>query len=123
MTARYCWSEDGERFQGDYESRAFALEEGREELDDGVGVPTVWTAIRKPIDFGSLVAMHRLGDDAEEAVFEIVGDAAEAWRFNPSKEAEADLRATLTEWAKRHGQQPTCWGVEGIEEHAPPSLP
>jgi len=118
---RYSFSNNGENYHGDCDSREAAIAEGIEYFGIEVG-NTVYTGeINKPL-------ASRFAPD-EDDVTEIMclraddnaGEASEDWLRDIPKEASEELTADLAKlvdaWATKHKLQPAFWLVTEVQEH------
>lgn len=118
VPAQFCWSADGERFEGRHASRDEALDEGREYADDGDG--TVWTAeIVDPRTILDAVGVdvERIVDDIDVEIAERIGAEDRVVELEESR--AATLASIVATFVREHGEWGSWFGVANVVEHAP----
>jgi len=117
MAKKYCYSHDGERYDGSYDSRADALEEGRDDAETMGEEGPVYTGIATPHTIGEYVNLDSVMDDAQSCADDEMSEFAEDWQPVASPEAEAEFVAFIEAWATKHKLQPHFFSVDHVEEH------
>jgi hypothetical protein len=135
MRKSYCWSTDGERYQGDENSREDALAEavaetihdeyGPEDADERGNVEwPFYTAVAVPVSAGETLgrwAAENMLEGMQDGACDHAGEAAEDWTRHISKQAkdalQAKLVAVVDQWATEYGAQPVFYGVKKRKEH------
>lgn len=116
---RWCYSADGERYEGDYETREEALTD-LIEAKDGSGDRTGFLAIAKRVTFNTGLMSERLAQEIEEQAYDQVGEAvADNIDFTAAsvRLLEGILECWIEDNVKVH-----CFGVDKIEEIEVPEL-
>lgn len=117
---KYVYSTDEEFFFSDeYDSREAAMEACVHDLEPGA---RYCTAIVQVKDGGCYApSAYHLIEHMQEAAYDEVGEVAEGWLCNVTKEQEADLEDRVSQaikaWLFIHGKQPTFFGVTEVEWH------
>lgn len=123
-TRGFCYSRDGERYEGECATREEALEEAIAELDLTEG-ETVWIGMAVTYEpavtrWAAASLVERIGEEA----YETVGELCEGWPSLTDVDEESlasALTDTLREWIKEHGKQPTFYAVVNSEEQTVPA--
>lgn len=110
MSTKYCFSTNEERFEGEYDTRQEAIDEGFECTDND----SILTGVAKPFEFSIAdVVIYKL----QEMAYEKAGDVSEDWLRKVSPEAQKDLDEAIKAWLKRHNLEPKFSCVDEIETH------
>lgn len=118
---RYCFSSDGERFDGDCDTREAALAQGISESSDHKRRPVaIHTGVAVPFDEWHVFAENVL-EQMQEQAYDEVGECSEGWLSDVTKEAhqelEDQLNAVVDAWLTKHGHTPHFFSVNDIEVH------
>ncbi len=116
----FCYSHDGERFEGRHGTREDALEQGRD--DEPGEIVTTGRGVR--VTFANYLYRSHVEELVQETVgiaaYNDVGECAEDWP-RASKDEIDDLHkritTVLTKWADDHNLQPSFHRVADIIEH------
>ncbi len=125
MSIKYAYSLDGEKYQGEFDTREAALARAIARAHAALEPPqSVFVARMVPADPQAeghaqavIHAMHERGRDAQ-------GETGSTWLRRVSEHQEAALDEALTgvilAWLKQHELMPTHRHVQSISEHALP---
>lgn len=122
----FCWSLDGERYEGDdHDTRERALEQATEAANERrePGTHIVHTGIvwREPLSKLADGLGERMLDLLMDRAHDEVGDLAEDWLSSVKREHEdlldKMLATTIERWAKATNNEPTFHGVRATQEH------
>ncbi len=106
----YCFSTNKERFEGEYDTRQEAIDEGFASTDDD----SIMTGVAKPFDCSIAdTVIYKL----QEKAYEEAGDVTSDWLAKVSPEAQMDLDNVIMDWLKRHNLEPKFFCVDEIETH------
>lgn len=115
----WCYSHDGEHFEGEFETKDDAIAEGvfylKEEDDDR---DYIYVGIIQKIGLG--VNACRIIEDLQEQAYDQAGDYADDYLARVTREQEELLEARMNEvlhdWLKDFNYQPKFWTVVGVEK-------
>ncbi|MBA4187564.1 MAG: hypothetical protein C0467_06050 [Planctomycetaceae bacterium] len=112
---QFAWSSDEETFHGSFDSVEEALDEGRSSYPD------------RTIYVGEAAEVYVHGPDADDvterlvsSVYDQVGEYAESFLDDVTKEAREELDTALTAvvsaWLTKHCLWPTCYTIVKVKE-------
>lgn len=120
MMDRWCYSLNGDEYEGFYDSKEDAIEAGNEAACDA-DLNTFWVGKAEKTFVPSVdvdYLLERLYDRATEEG----GEHAESYLNGVTKEQEAELEEkmneVLNEWLNKHGQEVNFYSVTNEEEIA-----
>jgi len=115
---KYAWSTDGERFQGDFDSKEDCVEEARAMCDTDEEFFYVGECDPFIPKINSIGILDQLGCDAVD----FAGEAGEGWLYYISKQKrellDSKLETVLSEWLSETGNKPTFFGIKNMEKYA-----
>lgn len=118
---KYCFSGDGELYDGEFDTREAALAEGRENFPG----QAVWTAEVAP-PLSARLSDNEVMDFIErrqDAAYDEVGELCREWLSEVTNAQGEGLRVRLEsafrEWLTEHGLEPTWFSTAGDQKHAP----
>ena len=115
MSIKYCYSTNGENFDGDFDSREEAIYEAVCLFNLEVG-QVVFTAESAAISASQLIRADHVIDNIQCAAADLVGEAGEDYLSYVSTEHMDELEAIISEWMER--VEPVYFfGVDKPEEH------
>lgn len=115
MSIKYCYSTNGENFDGDFDSREEAIYEAVCLFNLEVG-QVVFTAESSPISASQLIRADHVIDNIQCAAADLAGEAGEDYLSCVSTEHMDELEAIISEWMER--VEPVYFfGVDTPEEH------
>lgn len=111
---KWAYSQNQENYEGAFDSKEEAIEEAKSEGAEGL----VWIGQLKEVK--PSILGYQICEQLHEHAYEEVGEYADSWLCDISREDESELTQRLTDefykWAKEKGHLPKYfWGVENIE--------
>jgi len=124
--ARWAWSADEERFEGDYTTRDEAAALGPEEYDDpsrwGPGDTMGWTGrlVSPPVERWAARAAVGMVEQVDESAYDEVGAMADGWLGGGvDRDRLAEMLAdAFTGWLEKTGREPEFFSVEDVQPGA-----
>ena len=118
---KYCWSEDGEAYNGEHASVELAIQEAQAQCDFDP-LTEVW--VGQVVPGRDLIKPVHIGDYLDEHICEMLceetGDAAE--NFSLTREQQETLGQIVIDWVDLHGGF-NCYGVQKIRYYLAPFGP
>jgi len=106
----YSWSDNDETYTGEFGSIDEAVQDAFDTLR-GQEVEGVQIGENRYVDAGRLVDADNLIDQMQDAMFQIVGEAADAFLTSVSPEKKAELAELAGAWV-RSADTARYWEVE-----------
>ncbi|UUV46501.1 hypothetical protein [Bacillus phage vB_BanS-Thrax3] len=115
----WCYSRDGEHFEGEFETKKDAIAEAifylKEEDDDR---DYIYIGISQEIGLG--VNASQIIEDLQEQAYDQAGDYADSFLTRVPREQEELLEARMNEvlhdWLKDFNHKPNFWTVVDVEK-------
>ena len=117
---KYCWSDDEQYFDGEYETREEALEVG---CDARNKEATIWTGVQAPARQPKFTRddVDEIIERKQDQAIDQVGDAAEGWLASITTEKLEELRVGFDKvfqaWLVKYELKPTWFEVIDVQEH------
>lgn len=111
----YSWSDNDETYVGDFGSIDEAVQDAFDTLR-GQDVDGVQVGENNYVDAGRLVDVDHLIDQLQDAMFQIVGEAADAFLTSVSPEKKAELAELTGAWV-RSADSAVYWEVNNPSFH------
>ena len=109
----YSWSSNSETYIGDFGSIDEAVQDA---FDSGIDAEGVNVGENNYVDAGRLVDVDHLIDQLQDAMFQIVGEAADAFLTSVSPEKKAELAELTGAWV-RSADSAVYWEVNNPSFH------
>ena len=109
----YSWSSNCDTYTGDFGSIDEAVQDA---FDSGVDAEGVNVGENNYVDASRLVDVDHLIDQLQDAMFQIVGEAADAFLTSVSAEKKAELAELTGAWV-RSADSAVYWEVDNPSFH------
>ncbi|HEL3822470.1 TPA: hypothetical protein UM684_000717 [Stenotrophomonas maltophilia] len=109
----YSWSSNCDTYTGDFGSIDEAVQDA---FDSGVDAEGVNVGENNYVDASRLVDVDHLIDQLQDAMFQIVGEAADAFLTSVSAEKKAELAELTGAWV-RSADSAVYWEVNNPSFH------
>lgn len=114
---RFCYSMDGELYEGDCKTKEEAIKEAISEYELKIG-DSIFIGEKEEKFFNEYLDLDVLFESmADRAADEVHPDAVDGWPFDLiTNNAQKELDDFITSWVKKHNLNPYFYGIKNPEE-------